>query len=35
MSYLAVKYLFLLVTAPIWVIPWAISKANRNRRPRR
>jgi hypothetical protein len=26
MTYLVVKYTFLLVTAPIWVIPWAIAK---------
>lgn len=29
MTYLLVKYLFLAATAPIWVIPWAISKSRR------
>lgn len=34
MTYLAVKYFFILVTAPIWVIPWAINNATQNRRRR-
>lgn len=32
MTYLFVKGLFLLVTSPIWVIPWAISKARESQR---
>jgi hypothetical protein len=34
MGYLIVKYTFLLVTAPIWVIPWAISKSRSGRKRR-